>query len=159
MATHMAGVFTSQDLEALLSPLGRARAAGTISWVPKGPRCWIGTLPVRTTFDSGADSALQLGLKLPAPDQPNLQYLVRGVAVRRCDVNETHRGHPPFTTHKHTYDPKTGAEGSYLPDDIPRVAMGPTVPRGIYRAVFDAFAAECFVELGEGYWTEPPSAT
>jgi hypothetical protein len=158
MGIHRADVFTKGDLRTLLSPLGRARATGTISWSLKRPRCLIGVLPVRTEFDGQTSSALQLYVKQPAPSTPELQYMVRGVPVRRCDVNGNHRGAPKFTTHKHTYEPATGAEGWYLPDDIPPVPLGPTVAHGTYRAVFDAFAAECFVDLGEGYWTEPPPA-
>lgn len=60
------------------------------------------------------------------------------------------------TTHKHTYQPATGAEGFYVPKDIPHVPLGPTVARGVYRTVFAAFAAECHIALQDGYWTDPP---
>ncbi len=68
--------------------------------------------------------------------------MVRGVPVRRCDVNGNHRK-VKFTTHKHTYEPTTGAEGFY--------GSGP-LPSGV-----PAFAAECYVELESGYWQEPPA--
>ena len=74
----------------------------------------------------------------------------------RCDVNGSHRK-TLFTTHKHTYDPATGTEGFYIPSDIPPIPLGPTVVRGVYRTAFAAFAAECFVELEDGYWVDPPT--
>jgi hypothetical protein len=155
MSQHKSEVFTSQDLSALLSPVGEARSVGRVSWSLKKPRCLLGVLPVRTTFDGTVASALQIYIKQPSLSTPELQYMVRGVPVRRCDVSGNHRK-VKFTTHKHTYEPATGAEG-FVPDDIPNVPYGPTVARGLYRAVFAAFAAECFVDLQDGYWQEPPA--
>lgn len=56
---------------------------------------------------------------------------------------------------EHTHVPATGREDVYIPEDIPEVPMGPTVAPGTYRRVFEAFAAECHIELPDGYWTEP----
>ena len=156
MSQHKAEVFTLQDLNALLSPVSGARSVGRISWTLKKPRCLIGVLAVRTSFDGPVASALQMYIKQPSPSTPELQYMVRGVPVRRCDVNGNHRK-VKFTTHKHTYESTTGAEGFYVPDDIPHVPYGATVAQGLYRAVFAAFAAECYVVLESGYWSEPPA--
>lgn len=155
MSTHRLSLFTMQELASLLSPVGRATAIGTIAWTVKKPRCLIGVLPVRTVFDGSPASVLQMYIKKPAPSTPEMQYMVRGVPVRRCDVNGNHRK-IKFTTHKHTYEPSSGTEGFYVPSDIPEIPLGMTVSRGLYRSVFAAFASECFVELPSGYWEEPP---
>jgi hypothetical protein len=98
---------------------------------------------------------LRIYVATPRPDRIHIQYLVNRVPVRRLDVNDHHRGLPPNTTHKHTYVPQSGAESAYVPDDIPPVPLGPTVAAGTYRHIFEAFASECFIELPQGYWTEP----
>ncbi|WP_157577072.1 hypothetical protein [Saccharomonospora iraqiensis] len=89
----------------------------------------------------------------PRPDRIHVSYVVDNVPVRRLDVNDSHKDWIDVT-HKHRYLPN-GTSDAYLPDDIPRVPLGPTVPPGTYRAVFEAFAAECCVALPEGYWTDP----
>lgn len=155
MGAHRSGVFTAQDLAALLSPGGQAVGVDQVVWSFKKPRCFIGVLRVQTGFDGAPASALQIYIKQPAPSEFELQYMVRGVPVRRCDVNGNHR-EVQHTTHKHTYQPVTGAEGFYVPMDIPRVPLGPTVARGVYRTMFTAFAAECHIALQDGYWTDPP---
>ncbi|MGW4520112.1 hypothetical protein [Amycolatopsis sp. NPDC004378] len=114
-----------------------------------------GLLHVRTEVEDCSDGLLRAYFVTARPDRFHVQYLVNRVPVRRLDVNADHRGLPPDTTHKHTYVPQNGSESTYVPNDIPSVPLGPTVAAGTYRRVFEAFASECFIELPEGYWTEP----
>lgn len=111
-------------------------------------------MAVRTEVIDCSSGLLRIYLLRPRPDRIHVQYLVNGVPIRRLDVNDAHKQWRD-KTHKHTYIPALGAEDAYLPDDIPEVPLGPTVAPGTYRAVFEAFAAECFVELPDNYWTEP----
>ncbi len=73
MSQHNADVFTLQDLNALLSPVSGARSVGRISWTLKKPRCLIGVLAVRTSFDGPVASALQMYIKQPSPSTPELR--------------------------------------------------------------------------------------
>jgi hypothetical protein len=119
------------------------------------PNTVQGLIQVRTQVEDCPDGTLRAYVVTPRPDRFHVQYLVNRVPVRRLDVNDNHRGLPPDATHKHAYVPQTGAESTYVPDDIPPVPLGPTVAEGTYRRLFEAFASECFIELPEGYWTEP----
>jgi hypothetical protein len=92
------------------------------------------------------------------PSEPKLQYLVgagrSGFSARRLCVNTPHR--PIDGTHKHLAEPGRGDEAAYQPDDIPDVPLQPRVAPGTYRAILEAFASECFVELGQDFfWSEP----
>ena len=79
MSQHKAEVFTLQDLNALLSPVSGARSVGRISWTLKKPRCLIGILAVRTSFDGPVGSALQMYVKQPSPST-----LMRESSSSRC---------------------------------------------------------------------------
>jgi hypothetical protein len=97
-------------------------------------------------------------VNLLAPSEPKLQYLVgagrSGFSARRLCVNVPHR--PIDGTHKHLAEPGRGDETAYQPDDIPDVPLQPRVAPGTYRAILEAFAGECFVELGQDFrWSEP----
>lgn len=148
----MGGV-TSTELAALLSPLAKATAVGQLAWRLKKPRCREGIVEVCTQVADCSMGKLRIYFVEPRPDRVHLQYLVGGSWDRRLDVNDQHRG--VERTHKHTHVPATGREDVYIPEDIPEVPMGPTVAPGTYRRVFEAFAAECHIELPDGYWTEP----
>ncbi|KXK62253.1 hypothetical protein AWW66_09485 [Micromonospora rosaria] len=53
-------------------------------------------------------------------------------------------------------EPGGGDEGAYEPDDIPPVPLQPRVAPGTYRAILEAFAAECFIAIGDDFtWREP----
>lgn len=153
MAGRELSALTSTDLAALLSPLAKATAVGQLEWRLKKPLCHEGVIEVRTVIADCPLGTLRIYFVEPRPDRVHLQYLVNGSWVRRLDVNDEHRG--VENTHKHTHIPATGREGVYTPDDIPEVPVGPTVAPGTYRRVFEAFAAECHIELPDGYWTEP----
>ncbi|KDN23230.1 hypothetical protein DV20_05800 [Amycolatopsis rifamycinica] len=155
MGGYAVGALSPTAISTLLSKLGRARAQGQLSWSSLKPHTQQGLIHVRTAVEDCPDGMLRAYFVLARPDRFHVQYLVNRVPVRRLDVNDNHKGLPPDTTHKHTYVPQTGAEGAYVPDDIPPVPLGPTVAAGTYRRVFEAFASECFIELPEGYWTEP----
>lgn len=151
---HAAGVVTDVAIGALLSSLSRSRAVGVIAWSSKAGLVW-GEIAVLTEVAECTSGRLVLRFVEPRPDRIHVLYFVNGVPIRRLDVNDSHRGLAPNTTHKHRYIPQSGAESVYVPEDIPSVPLGPTVALGTYRSVFEAFASECFVELPAGYWTEP----
>ncbi|CAM2996825.1 hypothetical protein SAXI111661_12945 [Saccharomonospora xinjiangensis] len=153
MGRYVPDALTTQTIEVLLSDLARATAVGEMSWSVKKPRTHEGQIEVRTALEDCPVGRLRIYWVDPRPDRIHVAYLVNHVPVRRLDVNDSHKDWVN-TTHKHRYLP-TGAEDAYIPDDIPHVALVPTVPPGTYQAVFEAFAAECRVTLPEGYWTEP----
>lgn len=155
MGSYTAGALSSAAINTLLSDLSRARAQGQVLWTSLKPTTMQGVLQVHTEVEECSDGTLRAYFVTARPDRFHVQYLVNKVPVRRLDINDDHRGLPPNTTHKHTYIPQTGSESTYVPDDIPPVPLGPTVAEGTYRQVFEAFASECFIELPEGYWTEP----
>ncbi|NKQ59377.1 hypothetical protein HFP15_41740 [Amycolatopsis sp. K13G38] len=154
MPKYDAGAVSTSAIETLLSDLGHAKALGQLTWSRLRPQTRQAVIDVRTEVMDCETGMLRMYVADARPDRIHVQYLINRVPVRRLDTNETHRGFPPDMTHKHTYVPN-GAESAYIPDDIPAVPLGPTVAPGTYRAVFEAFASECFIELPEGYWTEP----
>jgi hypothetical protein len=93
-----------------------------------------------------------------APSQPKMQYLVAGRSIRRLCVNEPHR---PFEgTHKHKLGPFASEEEAYEPDGFPMVPLAPRIAPGVLQAVFEAFAAECSIDLRDPYrWQEPGGRT
>lgn len=155
MPKYAAEAISTTAIQALLSDLGRAEAVGQLVWSRLKPHAFQGVVEVRTAVADCESGMLRMHFVTPRPDRIHIQYLINRVPVRRLDTNESHRDLPPDATHKHTYSPATGGESAYVPDDIPEVPLGPTVAPGTYRAVFEAFASECFIELPAGYWTEP----
>lgn len=153
LGQHRAGAVTAQALEVLLSQLASATAIGEMAWSSIRPYLHQGQITVRTSVDGCELGRLRLLVNDLAPSEPGCQYLVNDVPVRRLDVNGFHRPWPR-RTHKHRYVPATGREDAYLPDDIPDVPFEPIVAPGTYRRVFEAFAAECWVALPEGYWKD-----
>jgi hypothetical protein len=92
------------------------------------------------------------------PSEPYLQYLAgvgrEGFSARRLCLNQEHK--PIEGTHKHRTEPSIGDEIPYKPTDIPEVPLSPRVAPGTYREIFDAFAAECFIDVGPDFtWEEP----
>jgi hypothetical protein len=155
LAKHTANVIDTKTVDSLLSTLAQARAFGQLAWDRQKPNTLQGRIEVATAVADCSTGALRIYVATPRPDRIHVQYLINGVALRRLDVNDDHRGLPPGTTHKHKYVPQSGQESFYVPKDIPAVPLGPTVAAGTYRKVFEAFAFECFIELPDGYWTEP----
>ncbi|OXM70723.1 hypothetical protein CF166_20505 [Amycolatopsis sp. KNN50.9b] len=137
----------------MLSHLAEATAVGALTWDSKRSFLHTGQIQVQTRVQGCELGKLQVVVNDLAPSEPRCQYLVNDVPIRRLDVNDVHRPWPR-RTHKHRYVPETGKDDAYIPDDIPDVPFGPTVAPGTYRRVFEAFAAECWVTLPEGYWTE-----
>jgi hypothetical protein len=87
------------------------------------------------------------------PSEPRLQYLTDQGWLRRLCVNTEHR--PISSTHKHRAV-GGGDDSCYVPQDIPPIPLAPRVPEGALRAILEAFAAECGINLGPGYlWTPP----
>lgn len=154
MAKYAVNAVNATDLAALLSPLANATAIAELEWSTKKPRCHVGRITVHTKITGCRVGQLQLYFVEQRPDRMHAQYLFNNIPVRRLDVNDRHR--TTDETHKHTYIPRSGSDDDvYVPDDIPAVPLGPTVAPGTYRRVFEAFAAECFIALPDGYWTEP----
>lgn len=152
MVRYRPNAVVGSTMRLLLSEHARAEAVGLLEWSLKQPGIHQGIIEVRTVIEDCPVGRLRLQVSEQAPSEPAVQYLMNGVPVRRLDVNGTHRDWA-FTTHKHRYRP-TGHEDAYIPDDIPAVPIGPTVAPGTHRAVFEAFAEECFISLPDGYWTD-----
>lgn len=155
MAKQAVGAVSIDAINILLSSVGHAEAQGQLSWTSLRPLTHQGLINVHTDVADCANGTLRIYFVTPRPDRVHVQYLINNVAVRRLDVNDSHRGLPADTTHKHAYTPSDGTESTYVPSDIPDVPLGTTVVPGTYRMVFEAFASECFISLPEGYWTEP----
>ncbi len=109
----------------------------------------------------GAGLVLDLSLSRVRPWRYTYQLRSGGVQIRRLDVRGSHRNHvgEPGVwrdeTHKHRWTDLYGDAIAYSPDDIP-AKPGTTVGADEYRAVFEAFAAECRITLTGGYrWVEP----
>jgi hypothetical protein len=159
MAQQRAGMLTRQAVTAVLSPAACAVGQGRLHWSVVKPRCFLGLLVVKTEVVGCEISELRIYLREKVASEPRLQYIVGSsgqgrVAIRRLDVNDDHRKWVN-TTHKHALDVSSGLEEAYLPSDIPHVPLGATVAPGTYQRLFEAFAAECFVALPPGYWTDP----
>ncbi|WFE62588.1 hypothetical protein [Micromonospora sp. WMMD714] len=149
---------TAANLGALLSPLAAATTVGGISWTAKSPMIKHGLLRVDTDIMALAPCRIRMMVNELEPSEPKLQYLVgdgrSGFSARRLCLNTPHRPIPG--THKHRSEPGGGEEGAYAPDDIPAVPLQPRVAPGTYRAILEAFAAECFISIGDDFiWREP----
>lgn len=82
-------------------------------------------------------------------------------SIRRLDLRGKHRNPDGEwwhgRTHKHRWSVADNNAWAYTPDDIPHEVTGSVVGVDNYREVFEAFAAECAVTLGDGYeWSDPP---
>ncbi|MGW0579214.1 hypothetical protein ACWD25_25350 [Streptomyces sp. NPDC002920] len=156
MSRQSSPLLTQQSVGLLLSKNSRATTLGQITWKPKRS-VTVGLLQVRTVLPGLEQGTIRIHIRWPAPSEPRYQYLIGGAAVRRLCVNNPH---PPFdSTHKHIINPLGSDEDAYEPDDIPAVPLAPRVAPGTYRAILEAFAAECEIGFGEDYaWTEPRRA-
>ncbi|MFV2008770.1 MULTISPECIES: hypothetical protein [unclassified Micromonospora] len=158
MSRQASPLATHANLGSLLSPAASATTVGGISWRQKPGLDKEGLVQVRIAIKHLAPCVLRMTVHPLRPSEPFLQYLVGagrdGFSARRLCVNHTHR--PIEGTHKHRTEPAIGDEVAYKPTDIPEVPLAPRVAPGVHRAIFEAFAAECFVELGTDFtWVEP----
>lgn len=157
LSNQASSLITAANLGALLSSVAKAATQGPIVWSGRGVTR-EGIVRVQTVLTELAPCRLRMVVNTLAPSEPKLQYLVGdgrdGFAARRLCINTPHR---PFAgTHKHWIQPGGGMEGAYEPDDIPTVPLQPRVSPGTYRAILEAFAAECSIEIGTDFvWTEP----
>ena len=144
-----------RTVAAILSPTARAQTVGSIRWKKVADTSrHEGVVEVELCGLVGIDAArLTMAATPLRPESPCLAYVVSGGAVRRLCVNNEHR---PFSgTHKHQYE-RAGSAECYEPDDIPNVPMGARAAVRVYREVFDAFAAECNIQIGPGFtWCDP----
>ncbi len=146
-------VLTPTNLGVLLSPLANAVTVGAMHWQAIKPRVKEGRVMVRTDILDLDEGELIMRIRAPAPSEPKLTYLIGGAAARRLCVNGNH---PPLPgTHKHRFRISGADEDAYAPDDIPDVPLAPRVAPGVYRAILEAFASECFITVGDDCWTEP----
>ncbi len=89
------------------------------------------------------------------PSQYHLIYRVRGIPLRRVDVNHPHRP-LGICTHEHVYDPRTGDEPAAKLLDFPAPpANQHTIDLALWRESFFAFAERCNVEADPGCWIDP----
>lgn len=158
MSRQVSPLATPANLGSLLSPLAQARTVGGIKWQQKPGPIKEGLVQVRVALSVLMPCVLRMTVNQLAPSEPFLQYLIGAgrerFSARRLCVNQEHR--PIEGTHKHRTEPALGDETAYKPDDIPEVPHAPRVAPGAYRAIFEAFAAECYVEIGTDFdWDEP----
>lgn len=84
--------------------------------------------------------------------------------MRKLDVRDDHRNPDQarevweLRTHKHRFTDEWGHAWAYTPDDIPDTS-NPTASLDEYAEVFDAFAAECGINLDRFTWLDPPIET
>ncbi|MER7166540.1 hypothetical protein ABT336_10810 [Micromonospora sp. NPDC000207] len=158
VSRQMSQLMTAANLGALLSPLSKAVTVGGVTWATKGSVIKNGIIRVDTAISALAPCRLRMTVNELKPSEPTLQYLIGdgrwGFSARRLCLNTPHR---PFSgTHKHRSEPGGGDEKAYEPDDIPFVPLQPRVAPGTYRAILEAFAAECFIAIGDDFiWREP----
>jgi len=158
VSRQVSSLITAINMGALLSTTAKAVTVGGVAWTPK-QAAKEGIINVRTALASPlAPCRLRIVVNPLAPSEPKLQYLVgdgrERFSARRLCVNVPPR--PISGTHKHRAEPGTGDEGAYQPLDIPSVPLQPRVAPGTYRAILEAFAAECFVEVGPDFtWIDP----
>ncbi|WP_157180414.1 hypothetical protein [Protofrankia coriariae] len=158
MSRQSSQLLTTAALSTLLSPVAEAVTVGGIIWVPIRATGKEGTVRVRTTLSTLAPCRLRIVINTLVPSEPRMQYLAGAgretFSARRLCLNIPHR---PFDgTHKHRTEPRSADESAYEPDDIPEVPLAPRVAPGACRAVLEAFARECFIEIGPDFvWTEP----
>lgn len=136
----------------LLVAAADARAIGRVQWTSKGS-ARVGTAFVRAAGLLDPDSArLEFAVSPLRPTQPRVAYIADGASIRRLCVNKPH--HPFAGTHKHrvTGDPVGDA---YEPTDIPLLDLDAEPPPGAHRAIMEAFAAECFINVDDLEWVDP----
>lgn len=157
MGFHDSPLITLPNIEYLLSGVARAVTVGGMGWhSERQGDARVGEVRIETAVSALEPCRLQMYISRFKPSEPALLFLAgpgrRGFPARRLCVNGRHGS---TLTHKHRIFP-TGWEDTYEPDDIPEVPLQPRVAPGTYRAILEAFAAECKVSLGEDFvWTEP----
>ncbi|WP_157538963.1 hypothetical protein [Micromonospora sp. NBRC 110037] len=158
MSRQMSHLMTPANLGALLSPLAEAVTVGGVTWTTKNSVVREGVVRVNTVISALSPCRLRMTVNRMKPSEPALQYLAgdgrTGFSARRLCLNTPHSPFPG--THKHRVEPGGGDERAYEPDDIPPVPLQPRVAPGTYRAILEAFAAECFIMIGDDFaWIEP----
>lgn len=158
MSRQTSPLITAANVGALLSPLAQAVTVGGITWNANRGVSKEGMVRVRTALAVLSPCMLRLVVNPLAPSEPKLQYLAGTgrdrFSARRLCVNVPHR--PITGTHKHRVEPGSSDEGAYEPTDIPEVPLQPRVAPGTYRAILEAFANECFIEMASDFtWSEP----
>jgi hypothetical protein len=151
-------LLTAENLGLLFHRGVDAVAVGEVKWVRQGVRC-TGIVAVKVSVGPLAPCELRMIINRLEPSEPTMTFLVAEgrdrFSARRLCVNKPHRPYPG--THKHRPPPGGGEEAAYEPDDIPELPLQPRVAPGAYRAILEAFAAECLISMGSDFvWTEPP---
>ncbi|WP_270886266.1 DUF6978 family protein [Pedococcus sp. 5OH_020] len=87
----------------------------------------------------------------------------RSATIRRLDMRDDHANPDGQVwgreTHKHLWTVEDNNSWAYTPDAIPHDPAVPPVTPDDYRAIFEAFANEVRIFLGEEYvWNDPPLA-
>lgn len=151
----MAGSGAHSDrnfVERLLHPGARATTVGPVRWVQTKGERREGRVSVIAM--AGAEEAeLLVTINRLRCEQMWLVYLAGGANVRRLCVNHEHRPFPRVHKHRAEGEPPNDC---YEPDDIPEVPLSPDVSPELYREVFEAFAAECHVTIGDDFEWAPP---
>ncbi len=82
------------------------------------------------------------------------------MALRRLDLRDDHVNPDGVQwrreTHKHRWSVADANSWAYTPNDIPHDGRPEAVGPDNYRAIFEAFAAECQIGFGPNYnWNDP----
>lgn len=136
----------------LLAPSANARVLGRIQWSKRGS-ARVGRVPVDARGLLDPESArLEFTVSVLRPTEPKIVYLADGASIRRLCVNTPHDPHTGTHKHRVSGDPVGDA---YEPTDIPAIELDAEPPPGAHREILEAFAAECFIDVGDLEWTDP----
>lgn len=162
---------TDAEAEALLDDATSRTISAPVEWEVSQSRGGVPsevrfTVPVHTSL--GETLSIKGRIELDAV-QASHWVLVWGdktreeqpVAIRRLDLRDTHRNPDgqwwDRQTHKHLWSAADGNDWAYTPTDIPHDPSPDPDGPDDYGQVFEAFVAECKIELGPDYkWTDPP---
>jgi hypothetical protein len=137
-----------------------------VFWTPHDRRRLRMSVPVTNTLSERLTLTGSVSRDLPGMSSWTLTWgnKVAGdftEAIRRLDLRGKHLGNADgavwnYETHKHRWTQTDGDREAYTPDDIPHEHPGTPQTRDDYRAIFEAFSAECAIDLGAGYqWSDP----
>lgn len=160
---------TDAEAKALLADPGLV-ANGPVRWSlvgsPENPTQVRTTLRVYNTYGENLRLFGRIALAVPHCSHWGLVWGLKDAGehpapLRRLDLRDDHRNPDGEEwndrTHKHRWSAADGNAWAYTPDDIPHDRTPGSVGPDDYRAIFEAFAAECAVDLGPDYgWGDPP---
>lgn len=162
-------LLTDGEAEALSGPATSKMLNEAVFWIawptqrPSGVRA---NLTVSNNANERLSVRMRIPLALPTCSHYVLvwgekAYAEQPEAIRRLDLRDDHTNPDGASwqeeTHKHLWSATANNRWAYTPSGIPHGTA--TVPVGgdDYRAITEAFLAECGITLGPDYkWADPP---